>query len=118
MAQNSGQLPKRRRGPGRPFQKGQVANPGGRPKKDRALLDALRDVVNPTKLAKKLWGLAMGGDLSAIRYIYDRDLGMPTQHHKVDLDAARKEARRFARQEGLDEEEAVAEVERLLADGS
>lgn len=43
MAENSADNPKKRRGPGKPFQPGQSGNPGGRPPKLReieAMLDA------------------------------------------------------------------------------
>lgn len=42
MAELREPKPKRRRGPGRPFQKGQSGNPGGQSKEKRAFLDRLR----------------------------------------------------------------------------
>ncbi len=110
-AQNSG----RTAGPrGRPFPPGVSGNEGGRPKKDRPLLDALRDVVDPVKLAKKLWQIAMAGDLLAIKYIYDRDLGTPMQRHTVTIDDVREKARRTAEEQGLDPEELVREAEAIF----
>jgi Family of unknown function (DUF5681) len=64
-----------------PFEKGISGNPGGRAK-TKELTDALRivsrEVVTETKkiklraVAEKLFDLAMGGDVSAIREIGDR----------------------------------------------
>ena len=93
---------------------GQSGNPGGRLKKDRPLLDALRSVVKPVELAKKLWELAKGGDLSAIKYIYDRELGAPTQHHQLTIDDVREKARRTAEEQGLDPDELVREAEAIF----
>ncbi len=104
-AQNSGKTAKPR---GRPFPPGVSGNAGGRPKTDRPLLDALQLKVEATKLAAKLVGLAMSGNLSAIRYIYDRLEGMPMQQHQIDLTT---EAERLLRDLGIDATpEAVAGV--------
>lgn len=70
-----------------PFQKGQVANPNGRPKYSitEALETELARVDPKTKLTKaKLIGrvavgLAMKGELEAIKYINNRTEGMPKQ---------------------------------------
>ena len=83
--------------------------------KDRPLLDALRDVVKPKELAIALWALVKKGDLSAIKYVYDRELGMPTQRHEVDIEAVRDRAREVAEKLGLDVDEVMAEAERAIA---
>ena len=61
------------------FQKGQSGNPAGRPKKGQALTDILKTVVDKRKLAEKLLELAYDGDITAIKYVYDRVDGKPMQ---------------------------------------
>lgn len=100
---------------GRPFASGNRANPGGRPTKDRPLLEALRKGGSPTKLANMIWKLALKGeDLAAAKYIYDRLEGMPTQRHEADLDEIRAETRRLARELGVDEDQAVRRAEAIM----
>jgi hypothetical protein len=69
MAENSAKTV-RRRGPGRPFQKGQSGNPGGRPKKT-PLTDALRkqleDPALADALAKSLIAKARGPRRDSVR---------------------------------------------------
>lgn len=73
-----------------PFAKGQSGNPRGRPKKGEALTDILRTLAHepPTQrskytrkeaVARKLWQMAIGGDIAAIKYLYDRIDGKPTE---------------------------------------
>ena len=108
MAAQNSKATARKRAPGRPFQKGVSGNPGGRPKKNRPLIIALEQHIKSEDLADKLWELAIGGDLQAIKYIYDRIEGTPTQRHEFDLPA---EAERLLRDLGMDATpEAVGQV--------
>lgn len=122
LAQNRTTTAKRRRGPGRPFLPGNNANPGGRPKRDRALTAALEEVVDKTKLAEKLYKLALGGDMAAIKYVYDRIEGMPPQRREIEIYNVREEAERIADELGFavgseERKAAIIEAERLLLEG-
>ena len=73
---------------------GYSGNYKGRPKRGTALSDLLRgagDEINeygePNKVTvvRKLWEMAVDGDLSAIRLLYDRCEGLA--HQSVDVDA-------------------------------
>ena len=81
MAQNSGTSAKRR-GPGKPFQKGQSGNPGGRPREiaevkelarahSEAAIEALVDVMQNSN--------SPAARVSAATAILDRGFGKPTQ---------------------------------------
>ena len=59
--------------------KGHTNNPNGRPKKGKSLTEALEARLDRFALAEKLIELAMSGDIQAIKYIYDRVDGRPTE---------------------------------------
>lgn len=69
--------------------KGQSGNPNGRPRKNKAMSDELRRLVQgkaPGKketnlqiITAKLMALAEAGQLDAIKYIFDRLEGRPAQ---------------------------------------
>ena len=69
--------------------KGSVLNPRGRPPGKTALTNILRrigdedydeaGVKNRTALARTIWALAIAGDMSAAKLIYDRCEGLPKQ---------------------------------------
>ena len=72
-----------------PFKKGEVTNPKGRPKVGKTLTEVLRrygnespdgsDMARKELLARELWEIALAGDITAIKYIYDRVDGKPTE---------------------------------------
>jgi hypothetical protein len=86
-----------------PFEPGKSGNPGGRPKRDASLTGILRKELNrkgPDKVAKKtrivgkLLELADGGDLAAVKYVFDRIDGRPRESMELttsgELDAKLK----------------------------
>ena len=82
VAQNSVTAPKkRRRGPGRPFQKGQSGNPGGRPKESDEVKTLARQHTVTAVERLAFW---MGSDnakasVSACSALLDRGWGKPAQ---------------------------------------
>lgn len=67
---------------GRPFPPGVSGNPNGRPPKGTAITDVMKAMLNEKPeikkaLAAKLYELALGGDLAAIREVLDRIDGKP-----------------------------------------
>lgn len=88
MTQNSTATAKRR-GPGRPFEKGKSGNAGGRPKKDRDFAalaqeyldaeDEERKLARGQCLIAALYGQALDGNVPAARELLDRTYGKPAQ---------------------------------------
>ncbi len=105
-------------GPGRPWEKGQSGNAGGRPKKDRALTAALdaeldKKIGRKTKrelVAAKVLELALGGDMTAVKFVADRTEGLPIQRHRFDDDDLHQQAEALAEEA----KRPVEEVEGML----
>lgn len=83
MAANSDATAKRRRGKGKPFEKGKSGNPSGRPKKSPELreladksLDEIRKIVATTQNEK------IKADLC--KWLYEMQYGKATQRQEVD----------------------------------
>lgn len=83
FAENSGAKPKKRRGPGRPFQKGQSGNPGGLPSGFGELRAAARELtplaLGTLKRIAADVAAPEAAQVSAAQAILDRGWGKPTQ---------------------------------------
>ena len=62
------------------FLPGSVGNPKGRPKLGEALTDVLRERIDKQEIADKLLAMAREGNVTALKYVFDRIDGMPSQH--------------------------------------
>lgn len=81
------------------FKKGQSGNPNGRPRKNKAMSEELRRLLqrqapgtkrsNLEVLVAKLLDMAEAGQLDAIKYICDRLEGRPAQAVELSGDEAR-----------------------------
>ena len=89
-AQNSSGAAKSKKVPGKPFQKGQSGNPGGRPKVPEELREAFRansqDACDALCKILKDPAAKDSDKIRAAEIILDRGYGKPTQ--AVDLEAA------------------------------
>jgi hypothetical protein len=110
---------------GNRWQKGQSGNPAGRPK-SALLSDVLRKKLNEQlpdnndksiseKIAEKLIELALQGDISAIKEVFDRTEGKPLQ--KVNASVGVTDWRETLQNYNFDENELLNEAKRLLRNG-
>jgi hypothetical protein len=75
------------RRPGNPnWKPGISGNPAGRPKKGETMTDALRAKIDKDEIADVLISMARAGNVSAVKYVYDRIDGMPRQHVEMSND--------------------------------
>ncbi len=109
---------------GKQFPKGVSGNPNGRPRLTK-LSESLRQQIaetNPDALeetiaqtiGKTLIKLAIGGDVQAIKEVFDRCEGRPKQ--SVDLDIQTTNWRDEARRYGINESEVAHQARLLLAE--
>lgn len=72
------------------YKKGQSGNLKGRPKKGETITDALTDLMlkngNKEKLARKLYDMAIKGNIKAIELIYNRVDGKPKENFTGSVD--------------------------------
>lgn len=89
-----------------PFEKGNRANPGGRPKSkpwtDALMLAASRkdgDTTKLHKIAAKTVEMALGGDMAAIKEFGDRIEGKPAQTTDLNVNDNKRSLAEFSREE-------------------
>ena len=111
MATSSETTAKKKRGPGKPFAKGQSGNPSGRPKANPEVKEILK-AASPDA-ARKLVGLLESRTekiaLAAATEILDRTMGRPETTGKVQVEHSGSLS--------LQAEVRAALLERLAADG-
>ena len=83
MAANSDATAKRRRGKGKPFEKGKSGNPNGRPKKPPELRDlADKSLAEIQKIVETTENEKIKADLC--KWLYEMQYGKATQRQEVD----------------------------------
>ena len=83
MAANSDATAKRRRGKGKPFEKGKSGNPSGRPKKPPELRDlADKSLAEIQKIVETTENEKIKADLC--KWLYEMQYGKATQRQEVD----------------------------------
>jgi len=65
---------------------GVSGNPNGRPKKGETLTDLLGEKLDKDKFVRRLISLAWKGDMTAIKYIYDRIDGAIPQKSQIEAE--------------------------------
>ncbi len=109
---------------GKQFPKGESGNPNGRPKLTK-LTEALRQQIaeiNPDApeetiaeaIAQTLIKLAIAGDVTAIKEVFDRAEGKPKQ--AIDLDLQINDWRSLAAKNGVTEQDVIHEAKLLIAE--
>lgn len=71
------------------FKKGQSGNPNGAPKKEHSITQTIRDMMDEKPEIKKALGgkileMAMKGDITAMKTLWNYIDGMPTQQTEIE----------------------------------
>ena len=85
------------------FKEGQSGNPNGRPKKGVSITDTIRQMMNEQPEIKKALGakildMALKGDITAIKTIWNYLDGMPQQSLKVEEISPNDEAMKMLKE--------------------